>query len=92
MILVMFGAAYGQLGGFVGTVTCPEGQLFQVGDSLRGTGALSFQPAAALDRVYVNDFNIEYYPNGKVKQFTSDLSVVNPQGCDALPLGSPRGG
>jgi cytochrome c biogenesis protein len=56
----------------------PEGTSFVIGDGLRRGGSVfAPRPAAAKDSVVVNDFTIEYLPNGQVSQFFSDLSVVD---------------
>jgi len=38
---------------------------------------MTLLPGVAKDSVVVNDFLIEYLPNGQVSQFFSDLSVVD---------------
>ena len=55
----------------------PEGTEFQIGAGLRRGAPFAPTPAVAKDIVRVNDFTIEYLPNGQVSQFFSDLSVVD---------------
>ena len=55
----------------------PEGTEFQIGAGLRRGAPFAPVPAVAADSVRVNDFTIEYLPNGQVSQFFSDLSVVD---------------
>ena len=55
----------------------PEGASFEIGQGLRRGAPFAPAPAAARDKVVVNDFTIEYLPNGQVSQFFSDLSVLD---------------
>ena len=78
LLLTLGGAAYSGLGGLGGSIMAPEGTSFVIGDGLRRGGSVfAPRPAAAKDSVVVNDFTIEYLPNGQVSQFFSDLSVVD---------------
>jgi len=77
LLLTLGGAAYSGLGGLGGSVMAPEGTEFQIGAGLRRGAPFAPVPAVAADSVRVNDFTIEYLPNGQVSQFFSDLSVVD---------------
>ena len=77
LLLTLGGAAYSGLGGLGGSVMVPEGTEFQIGAGLRRGAPFAPTPAVAKDIVRVNDFTIEYLPNGQVSQFFSDLSVVD---------------
>ena len=77
LLLTLGGAAYSGLGGLGGSVMVPEGSSFEIGQGLRRGAPFAPTPAAARDKVLVNDFTIEYLPNGQVSQFFSDLSVVD---------------
>jgi cytochrome c biogenesis protein len=77
LLLTLGGAAYSGLGGLGGSVMVPEGTSFEIGQGLRRGAPFAPTPAAARDKVLVNDFTIEYLPNGQVSQFFSDLSVLD---------------
>lgn len=77
LLLTLGGAAYSGLGGLGGSVMAPEGTEFQIGAGLRRGAPFAPVPAVAADSVRVNDFTIEYLPNGQVSQFFSDLSVLD---------------
>ena len=77
LLLTLGGAAYSGLGGLGGSVMVPEGTSFEIGQGLRRGAPFAPAPAAARDKVLVNDFTIEYLPNGQVSQFFSDLSVLD---------------
>jgi cytochrome c biogenesis protein len=77
LLLTLGGAAYSGLGGLGGSVMVPEGTEFRIGTGLRRSAPFAPTPAAAKDLVRVNDFTIEYLPNGQVSQFFSDLSVLD---------------
>jgi cytochrome c biogenesis protein len=77
LLLTLGGAAYSGLGGLGGSVMVPEGTSFEIGQGLRRGNAFAPRPRSETDKVVVNDFTIEYLPNGQVSQFFSDLSVVD---------------
>ena len=77
LLLTLGGAAYSGLGGLGGSVMVPEGTSFEIGAGLRRGQPFAPVPSVAKDKVFVNDFTIEYLPNGQVSQFFSDLSVVD---------------
>jgi cytochrome c biogenesis protein len=77
LLLTLGGAAYSGLGGRGGSVMVPEGASFEIAQGLGRGARFAPVPDAARDSVVVNDFTIEYLPNGQVSQFFSDLSVVD---------------
>ncbi len=77
MLLILAGAVWGALTGFVAQEMVPSGESFQV-QNVTGAG-----PWAHLPRewsVKVNRFWIDYLPDGKIDQFYSDLSVLDRDG------------
>lgn len=80
LLLTLFGTAYSAVGGLHGFASIPEGADFVVNERLRPTSFVSRMPEAAAARVVLNDFTIEYYPNGDVSQYYSDLSVLDTRG------------
>ena len=77
LLLTLGGSAFSGLGGLGGSVMVPEGASFQIAQGLTRGAMFAPTPKAARDAVVVNDFTIEYLPNGQVSQFFSDLSVVD---------------
>jgi len=79
MLLSMGGFLLSALGGHTGSVMVPEGSSFVLADALRPMSPLSglLLPSSAKDIVEVDAFRVEYYPNGDVSQFFSDLGVVD---------------
>lgn len=80
LLLVLAGTAYSGFGGFKGSVMCPEGQDFRIGDFMTPTSVLSRLPSAARSTIHVNKFDIDYRPDGSVAQFNSDLSLMSELG------------
>ena len=80
LLFTLGGAAYSGLGGLSGSVMVPDGSSFDIASGLSRGSLLSSMPSVAKSTVQVNDFTIDYLPNGQVSQFYSDLSVVDPKG------------
>ena len=80
LLFTLGGAAYSGLGGLSGSMMVPDGSSFEIGSGLTRGSLLSSMPGVAKSSVQVNDFTIDYLPNGQVSQFYSDLSVVDPKG------------
>ena len=80
LLLVMGGGLISATGGYHGSTMTPQGLDFFVGDVLYPRGALSAPSDAFNLRVHVNRFFIDYRDNGDVKQFYSDLSVLDLEG------------
>ena len=51
-----------------GTVMAPEGTSFRLGDALVAATPLTLPPSGAAGTVEVAAFNVEYYPDGAVRQ------------------------
>ncbi|MGB8703217.1 MAG: cytochrome c biogenesis protein [Thermosynechococcaceae cyanobacterium] len=79
MILILLGAIWGSLTGFMAQELVPSGASFSVNNIVQaGTWAKAQIPKDWSMRV--NRFWIDYAPDGKIDQFYSDLSVLDPQG------------
>lgn len=79
MLIILAGAIWGSLTGFVAQQMAPSGTTFQVKNIL-DAGPLA-EPQIPKDwSVKVNRFWIDYTPEGGINQFYSDLSVVDNQG------------
>ena len=78
ILVIFFGAIIGSLGGYKGSVMIPETQessrVFLYGG--KGVKELDFT-------VRCNNFQIDFYPNGMPKEYTSSLTVLE-QGEEVL--------
>lgn len=84
LLLVMAGGTLSSAGSFRGSVTVPQGLNFVVGDVLGPSGFLSI-PAEAFDtEVHVNRFYMDYYDSGEVRQFYTDLSLLDLNGKEVM--------
>ena len=79
MLIILAGAIWGALTGFLAQEKIPSGQVFQVKNVFEA-GPLATPQIPKDWAVKVNRFWIDYTPEGNINQFYSDLSVVNPQG------------
>lgn len=79
MLIVLIGAIWGAMTGFIAQEMIPSGQTFQVRNIFEA-GPFSRAQIPQDWAVKVNRFWIDYTPDGTIDQFYSDLSVVNPQG------------
>ncbi len=79
MIIVLLGAIWGAFSGFFAQEMIPSGDTFTIQNYLEA-GKLTNLEKPQSFQVKVNDFWIDYSPEGKVDQFYSDLSVINKQG------------
>ncbi|MBD1836202.1 cytochrome c biogenesis protein [Cyanobacteria bacterium FACHB-472] len=79
MLLILAGAIWGSITGFVAQEMVPSGETFQVKNIIEaGSWAL---PQVPKDwSVRVNRFWIDYTPEGRIDQFYSDLSVLDNGG------------
>jgi len=91
LLLILGGTAYSGIGGFKGTVMIPEGQDFRVADSIRAVSPLAAPPTAANNIMRVNEFKIDYRPDGSVAQFYSDLSMLDTTSSSSGGDPSPSG-
>jgi len=82
MLIILVGAIYGAMTGFFAQEIVPSGQVFQI-RNIFDAGPWAKAQIPTDWAVRVNDFWIDYTPEGAIDQFYSDLTVVNEQG-DAL--------
>ncbi|MDJ0843226.1 cytochrome c biogenesis protein [Crocosphaera sp.] len=79
MLIILGGAIWGALTGFLAQAMVPSGTDFKVTNIIE-SGPLS-QPQIPKDwGIRVNRFWIDYTPSGTIDQFYSDLSVINDDG------------
>lgn len=79
MLIILGGAIWGSLTGFMAQEMVAEGETFQVKNIVEA-GSLAAPQIPKDWGIHVNRFWIEYSPSGKIDQFYSDLSVVDRQG------------
>ncbi|KAA8545937.1 hypothetical protein F0562_020612 [Nyssa sinensis] len=90
--VVLMGAGYefplcvfvAATGSFRGSVTVPQGLNFIVGDVLGPSGFLSTPSEAFNTEVHVNRFYMDYYDSGEVRQFHTDLSLLDLNGKEVM--------
>ena len=75
MLLILFGSIIAALGGFKSQELITKGEIFQIQNTINPT------PFSKVPNfpIRVNDFWIEYN-NGNIKQFYSDLAILNNRG------------
>lgn len=79
IVIILVGAIWGAMTGFVGQEMVPSGQSFQVRNIIdAGPGAAPQIPKDWSLRA--NRFWIDYTPNGSIDQFYTDISVLDRQG------------
>ncbi len=79
MLIILGGAIWGALTGFLAQEMVPSGSTFQVKNIIEA-GLFSKSSIPKDWGIRVNRFWIDYTPNGNIDQFYSDLSVVDNQG------------
>ncbi|WP_338038298.1 cytochrome c biogenesis protein [Neosynechococcus sphagnicola] len=79
MLIILVGAIWGAMTGFVAQEMIPSGDTFQV-KNIVDAGPWSQAQMPQDWSVKVNRFWIDYTPDGVIDQFYSDLSVLDPQG------------
>lgn len=79
MIVILLGAIWGSLTGFIGQEMIPSGRQFQV-KNIFEAGPFSTAQIPKDWSVRVNRFWIDYTSDGNIDQFYSDLSVIDTQG------------
>ena len=77
IILTLIGAIMGLFGGFIVQKMVPNGETFHINNVIK-SGVQSRLPYDLLGRI--NDFSIQYNPNGSIKQFLSSVSIMNYEG------------
>lgn len=79
IVMILLGAIWGAMTGFVAQEMVPSGQSFQV-QNIVDAGPLA-KPQITKDwSLRVNRFWIDYTPTGGIDQFYSDMSVLDKQG------------
>ncbi|MEL6327477.1 MAG: cytochrome c biogenesis protein [Cyanobacteria bacterium J06626_23] len=79
MLLILLGAIYGAMTGFFAQEIVPSGQTFRV-QNIFDAGPWAAAQIPKDWSIKVNDFWIDYSPEGRVEQFYSDLSVLDNDG------------
>ena len=79
MLLILLGAIWGAMSGFIAQEAVPSGKTFQISNIITA-GPWTGTRLSPDWSVRVNRFWIDYTPTGVIDQFYSDLSVLNPQG------------
>ncbi|MGK7872963.1 MAG: cytochrome c biogenesis protein [Xenococcaceae cyanobacterium] len=79
MLIILAGAIWGTLTGFLAQEMVPSGETFQVRNIIEA-GPLAAPQIPKDWSVQVNRFWIDYTPEGVIDQFYSDLSVIDNQG------------
>jgi cytochrome c biogenesis protein len=79
MLIILAGAIWGALTGFLAQEMVPSGGTFQV-KNIVDAGPLATPQVLKDWAVRVNRFWIDYTPQGGINQFYSDLSVLDKQG------------
>lgn len=75
MICTMLGIVWGIVGGFGGTAMVQEGDALPFSSLLRPSTMLAIPPKGSSSFLKVDDFRIQYRPDGSIQQFFSDVSV-----------------
>ncbi len=73
MLLILLGAIWGSISGFKAQELIPSSSTTPI-QHLTGAGELAHLPTW---QIQVNRFWIDYSPDGRVKQFYSDLSILD---------------
>ena len=61
------------------SLSSPQGQDFIVANYMRPASPIATLPASAASSIHVDDFTIDYRPDGSVAQFYSTLTLTDPQ-------------
>lgn len=75
MLLILLGAIWGSIGGFKAQELIPSGSVASI-QHLTGAGDLA-RAHLPTWQIRANRFWIDYAPDGRVKQFYSDLSILD---------------
>ncbi|MCT7949455.1 cytochrome c biogenesis protein [Ancylothrix sp. C2] len=81
MLLILAGAIWGTMTGFMAQELVPSGNTFQI-ENIIDSGPWAAGQVPKDWAVHVNRFWIDYTPDGTIDQFYSDLSVVDKQGAE----------
>jgi len=75
MIFTMLGIVWGILGGYQGTAMIPEGGAEPFSDLLQPATMVAIPPKGSSALLKVDNFRIQYRPDGSIQQFYSDVAV-----------------
>ena len=76
IIVILLGSIFGAFTGFFAQEMIPSGETFMI-NNIFEAGIFSSPQKTKDFSIKVNNFWIEYTPQGKVDQFYSDLSILN---------------
>jgi|MDSY01.2.fsa_nt_gb cytochrome c biogenesis protein len=76
LLLILTGNTVAALGSFNAQELIAKGEIFQIQNTIT-KNYLTYIP---VEPIRINDFWIEYGPNKNIKQFYSDLSILNKNG------------
>lgn len=79
MLIILAGAIWGAMTGFLAQELVPSGNTFQI-QNIIDSGPWAAGQVPQDWEVHVNRFWIDYTPDGTIDQFYSDLSVVDKKG------------
>ncbi len=79
ILVILAGAIWGALTGFIAQEMVPSGEIFQI-SNITDAGPLATSQIPKDWSVKVNRFWIDYTPEGSIDQFYSDMSVLNQDG------------
>ncbi|MCL6432965.1 MAG: cytochrome c biogenesis protein [Leptolyngbyaceae cyanobacterium HOT.MB2.61] len=79
ILVILAGAIWGALTGFIAQEMVPSGKIFQI-SNITDAGPLATSQIPKDWSVKVNRFWIDYTPEGSIDQFYSDMSVLNQDG------------
>ena len=80
MLAVMAGVVLGAVGGYTGSVMIPEGGDLLVASALQPASPLARLPPGGQAVLHVDNFDIDYRPDGSVRQFKTDIVVEDVDG------------
>lgn len=80
IILILFGSIIASIGGFNAQELIGKSEIFYI-QNVVSSGSISKFPQQA---IRVNDFWINYYKNNKIKQFYSNISLLNENGKEII--------
>ncbi|WP_421655626.1 cytochrome c biogenesis protein [Leptothermofonsia sp. ETS-13] len=81
ILVILVGAIWGALTGFIAQEMVPSGETFQI-SNITDAGPLATSQIPKDWSVKVNRFWIDYTPEGSIDQFYSDMSVLNREGTE----------
>jgi cytochrome c biogenesis protein len=80
IIIILFGSIIASISGFNSQELIPKGEIFHI-QNVIASGPISHLSKQA---IRINDFWINYYKNEKIKQFYSNISILDPNGIELI--------